>query len=145
MVSVDRSNIPIRKMGFCGLEDKESGMSLLLNLTGIFIQNDKYPYSKPEKIIDLRGNDYYLPLKMNHILTVIGGEKLLEFHLLALNLILTHTNRKYIFVTLPNGYSCKVRISKILRGHKLLYFRSSGLTKIAYCTVSDIKEMEEEA
>jgi hypothetical protein len=125
--------------------DRENNKKVNLTPTGIFLQSPDCSNCIPEKIIEIRGTDFYIMDNQEYEKLVgVGGSLMFKVHTMALKMILKYTNKKHIYVTLPTGMMKKVKISRLLNGNKLMYFKTSGIDKFAYCTYSDVSEMKEE-
>jgi len=123
--------------------NKENNESILVTSAGIFLQKSDNPHSTPEKIIDVRGGNFYINRKPNDIVKAFGRRDLLSIHTMALKTIFANTDKKHIYVTTPIGAYIRINIMKLLNSGKLMYFRNFGKTKVAYCTIESLYEMEE--
>jgi len=112
---------------------------------GAYLQKPDCSNCIPEKIIDVKGSDFYTMDNQEYVeLVGAGGPLLFKIHILALQMIVRYANKKHIYVTLPTGNVIKVKISKLLNGGKLMYFKTFGVDKFAFCMYSDILDIKEE-
>jgi len=126
-------------MALQSILDKESNKKISLTPMGIFIEDGEHNNQLPEKIMEVKENNLCIMNNQEYKdLVGIGGSSLFKVHTLALKMILKYTNKKHIYVTLPTGVMKKVAISKLLNNHMLIYFKTSGIDKFAYCDYNDI-------
>jgi hypothetical protein len=132
-------------MALTTLFDRENDKKVNLTPTGVYLQKPDCLHHTPEKIIDVRDGEYYIMDNQEYDeLVGAGGPLSFKVHTMALQMILEHTKKKHIYVTLPTGSMRKVLMSKLLYGGKLMYFKTSGKDKFAYCTYGDVLDIIEE-